>query len=86
MQPPSATASDPNATEHLAREALHEALEAVESLKIVSAAMADPAQGGATAATGTPSARIMNSLIRVRDDVDDEHEESLDDAVEDLRP
>lgn len=77
VQPPSATASDPNATEHLAREALHEALEAVESFRIVSTAMASGPHA---------SSRIMNSLVRVRDDVDDETEEALDDAIEDLPP
>jgi hypothetical protein len=65
---------DPNTTEHLAREALHEALEALTSLRIVSASM-----HGKDA-----SSRTLSSLKRIRDDIDDTAEEALDDAWEDL--
>lgn len=75
VQPPNSTPpSDPHATEHLAREALHEALEALTSFRLASAAM-----GGLHG-----PARILGSLRRVRDDIDDASEEALDDALEDL--
>lgn len=65
---------DPNATEHLAREALHEALEALTSLRIVTSSMNGQGSSG----------RTLASLRRIRDDVDDLAEEALDDAWEDL--
>ena len=75
VQPPATSApTDPNATEHIAREALHEALEAVESFRIVSAAMHPPSS----------STRILSALRRIRDDIDDVSEEPLDDALEDM--
>ncbi|WWD00397.1 hypothetical protein V866_007309 [Kwoniella sp. B9012] len=66
---------DPNATEHIAREALHEALEALASFRIISNAM----YKGASCST-----RVLASTRRLRDDIDDPVEESLDDAMEDL--
>ena len=75
VQPPVTSAPiDPNATEHIAREALHEALEAVESCRTVSAAMHSPSS----------STRILSALRRIRDDIDDVSEEPLDDALEDM--
>lgn len=65
---------DVNTTEHLAREALQEAQEAVTSFRIVSAAMA----------SSHPATRILYSVRRVRDDIDDPAEEALDDAIEDM--
>ncbi|WVQ97890.1 hypothetical protein IAU59_005007 [Kwoniella sp. CBS 9459] len=77
VQPLSANASaaDPNAAEHIAREALHEALEALASFKTVSSAM----HKGASTST-----RMLASARRLRDDIDDPVEEALDDALEDL--
>ncbi|WRT64954.1 uncharacterized protein IL334_001895 [Kwoniella shivajii] len=73
---PGASASqDPNATEHIAREALHEALEALSSFRVISNAM----YKGASC-----SSRLLASARRLRDDIDDPVEESLDDAMEDL--
>ncbi|WWC59261.1 uncharacterized protein I303_101811 [Kwoniella dejecticola CBS 10117] len=79
VQPPAAPGAsinqDPNATEHIAREALHEALEALASFRIISNAM----YKGASC-----SSRLLASTRRLRDDIDDPVEESLDDAMEDL--
>ncbi|WVR04490.1 hypothetical protein IAU60_001494 [Kwoniella sp. DSM 27419] len=76
VQPPTAgVASDPNATEHIAREALHEAMEALASFRIISAAMH---KGAST------SSRLLASARRLRDDIEDPIEEALDDAMEDL--
>ncbi|KAK8850702.1 hypothetical protein IAR55_004622 [Kwoniella newhampshirensis] len=72
---PNGSAIDPNATEHLAREALHEALEAMTSFRIISAAMH---RGASTAS------RLLASARRLRDDVEDPIEDALDDAMEDL--
>lgn len=58
----------------VAREAAHEALESITSFRTVAAAMTAP----------TSSARILASLRRVRDDIDDLGEEELDDAIEDV--
>jgi hypothetical protein len=75
VPPPSGEpVTEENITEHLAREALHEALESLESLRIVSSAMCSP----------SPSARMLSALRRVRDEVDDVNEEALDDAIEDM--
>jgi hypothetical protein len=75
VPPPSGEpVTEENITEHLAREALHEALESLESLRVVSAAMCSP----------SPSARMLSALRRVRDEVDDVNEEALDDAIEDM--
>ena len=74
LPPQAAGPVDPNATEHLAREALHEALEAVESFRIITMAMHSTA----------PSSRLLSALRRLRDDIDDISEEPLDDALEDL--
>ncbi|WWC67751.1 uncharacterized protein I206_101663 [Kwoniella pini CBS 10737] len=79
VQPPAApgtsVSQDPNAAEHIAREALHEALEALASFRIISNAMY---KGGSC------SSRILASARRLRDDIDDPVEDSLDDAMEDL--
>ncbi|OCF37495.1 hypothetical protein I316_00619 [Kwoniella heveanensis BCC8398] len=77
VQPLSANgaAADPDAAEHIAREALHEALEALASFKTVSSAM----HKGASTST-----RMLASARRLRDDIDDPVEEALDDALEDL--
>ena len=64
------------APDHIAREALHEALEALASFRTVSAAM--------NADSNSSSSRILASSRRIRDDVDDDVEESLDDAMEDM--
>jgi len=75
VPPPSTTAPiDPKSTEHLAREALHEALEALESFRIVSIAINFP----------NASARLLSAMRRLRDDIDDISEEALDDALEDM--
>lgn len=73
VQPPTQVGSDPNSEEHLAREALAEALEALTSLRITSAASAIP-EG------------LLSSVRRIRDDVDsdDAAQAALDDALEDL--
>jgi len=60
--------------EHIAREALFEALEALTSFRTVSAAI-----NGSNA-----SARLLASSRRIRDDIDDDEEEVLDDAMEDM--
>ncbi|KIR59018.1 hypothetical protein I314_05002 [Cryptococcus bacillisporus CA1873] len=73
VQPPS-PADDED--EHLARQALSEALEALQSFRIVSTAMN---RGLA------PSARLLASARRLRDDVEDPAEDELDDAMEDLQ-
>lgn len=76
VPPPSGEpVTEENLTEHLAREALHEATEALESTRTVSAAMS---------ASSHPSFRLLSSLRRVRDEIDDEAEEALDDAIEDM--
>ena len=75
VQPPSSTPpADPNATQHIAREAMHEALEALESFRVISAAINSPNASG----------RMLSALRRLRDDIDDISEEALDDALEDL--
>lgn len=75
VEAPSGTApTDLNATEHIARGALHEALEALESFRIVSAAMH----------SSNASARLLSAMRRLRDDIDDISEEELDDALEDM--
>lgn len=72
--PPSAADSDDQEQEHIAREALHEALEALESAIIAtSASHGDNASG-----------RILASVRRLRDDIDEEMDGKLDDALEDL--
>ena len=65
---------EPPAPEHIAREALFEALEALTSFRTVSAAMIGD----------NAPARILASSRRIRDDIDDEAEEALDDAMEDM--
>lgn len=76
VPPPSGEpVTEENLTGHLAREALHEATEALESTRTVSAAMSSSSQ---------PSFRLLSSLRRVRDEIDDEAEEALDDAIEDM--
>ncbi|BEI90437.1 uncharacterized protein CcaverHIS019_0305070 [Cutaneotrichosporon cavernicola] len=72
--PPSSADTDDQEQEHIAREALHEALEALESATIATAA-----SHGDNA-----SARILASVRRLRDDIDDDADEKLDDALEDL--
>ncbi|WWC87075.1 uncharacterized protein L201_001961 [Kwoniella dendrophila CBS 6074] len=72
---PLSASQDPNATEHIAREALHEALEALASFRTISNAM----YKGASCST-----RILASSRRLRDDIDDPVEDALDDAMEDL--
>ncbi|GMK56464.1 hypothetical protein CspeluHIS016_0303040 [Cutaneotrichosporon spelunceum] len=72
--PPSSADTDDQEQEHIAREALHEALEALESATIATAA-----SHGDNA-----SARILSSVRRLRDDIDDDADEKLDDALEDL--
>ncbi|WVN89089.1 uncharacterized protein L203_104305 [Cryptococcus depauperatus CBS 7841] len=63
--------------EHLAREALSEAVEALKSFRIISSAMY----------TGSrPSARLLASARRLRDDVEDPVEDELDNAMEDIQP
>ena len=75
MVPPSArSTAEVGTPEYIAREALHEAMEALESFRIVSSAMHSQSRS---------SARILASCRRIRDDVDDEAEEALDDAMED---
>ena len=61
-------------SEHLARGALHEALEALTSARIVSTALHG----------SQPAMRLYYSAKRIRDDIDLEAEEQLDDAVEDV--
>ncbi|OXG12432.1 hypothetical protein J008_06298 [Cryptococcus neoformans] len=73
VQPPSPTDDE---DEHLARQALSEALEALQSFRIVSTAMN---KGIA------PSTRLLASARRLRDDVEDPAEDELDDAMEDLQ-
>lgn len=84
VPPPSGEpVTEENLTEHLAREALHEATEALESLRIVSTAVSSsvhPTGPGNSSA----SARMLSALRRVRDEIDDEAEEALDDAIEDM--
>ena len=60
--------------EHIAREALHEALESLSDFRTVATAMRGK---------GEVSTRLLASARRIRDDVDDEAEEALDDAMED---
>lgn len=72
--PPSTADSDDMEQEHIAREALHEALEALESAIIATSA----AHGG------NASSRMLASVRRLRDDIDDVMDEKLDDALEDL--
>jgi hypothetical protein len=72
--PPSSADTDDQEQEHIAREALHEAREALES-----AIIATSASHGDNA-----SARILASVRRLRDDIDDDADEKLDDALEDL--
>jgi hypothetical protein len=67
-------ADEPPAPEHIAREALFEALEALMSFRTVSAAMIGE----------NAPARLLASSRRIRDDIDDEAEEALDDAMEDM--
>lgn len=72
--PPSAADSDDQEQEYIAREALHEAMEALESAIVASSAM-----------YGSDGAkRILASVRRLRDDIDDDSDEKLDDALEDL--
>lgn len=71
---PTATDSADQEAEYIAREALSEAMEALRSACIASAAL--HGDNGAT--------RILNSVRRLRDDIDEESEEKLDDALEDL--
>lgn len=71
---PTATDSADQEAEYIAREALSEALEALRSAIIASAAL--HGDNGAV--------RILSSVRRLRDDVDEESEEKLDDALEDL--
>lgn len=66
--------SVPLEPEHIAREALFEAFEALVSFRLVSTAM-----HGRNSST-----RILASSRRIRDDVDDDDEEALDDAMEDM--
>ncbi|WVQ86230.1 hypothetical protein IAT38_008398 [Cryptococcus sp. DSM 104549] len=77
VQPPApeGTLTDENATEHLAREALHEALEALASFRIISSAM----HRGVS-----PGGRVLASARRLRDDGEEPEEDELDDAMEDL--
>lgn len=71
---PAPVGDEPPAPEHIAREALFEAMEALTSFTTVSQAM-----NGANA-----SARLLASSRRIRDDIDDDDEEVLDDAMEDM--
>lgn len=71
---PSAVDSADQEAEYIAREALHEALEALESAVIASATM--HSENG--------SARMLGSVRRLRDDIDEEEHATLDDAIEDL--
>lgn len=71
---PTATDSADQEAEYIAREALSEACEALRSACIASAAL--HGDNGAT--------RILNSVRRLRDDIDEDTEEKLDDALEDL--
>jgi hypothetical protein len=73
VQPPTQIGADPHSEEHLAREALAEALEALTSLRIASSACASPEA-------------LLASVRRIRDDVDshDASQAALDDALEDL--
>ncbi|ODN77800.1 hypothetical protein L202_04925 [Cryptococcus amylolentus CBS 6039] len=73
VQPPSPT---DDADEHIAREALSEALEALQSFRVIASAM----HSGMA-----PSSRILASARRLRDDVEDHAEDELDDAMEDLQ-
>jgi hypothetical protein len=71
---PPQVGDEPPAPEHIAREALFEALEALTSFTTVSQAM-----HGKNA-----PARLLASSRRIRDDIDDDDEEILDDAMEDM--
>ena len=71
---PAPVADEPPAPEHIAREAVFEALEALHSFFTVSAAI--HGRDGAS--------RVLASSRRIRDDVDDDAEEALDDAMEDM--
>lgn len=71
---PTATDSADQEAEYIAREALSEACEGLRSACIASAAL--HGDNGAV--------RILNSVRRLRDDIDEESEEKLDDALEDL--
>jgi hypothetical protein len=71
---PIPTNGEQPAPEHIAREALFEALEALTSFRTVTAAM-----NGSDA-----SSRLLASSRRIRDDIDDDAEEVLDDAMEDV--
>lgn len=71
---PAPVGNESPAPEHIAREALFEALEALTSFTTVSQAM-----HGKDA-----SARLLASSRRIRDDIDDDDEEVLDDAMEDM--
>ncbi|KAK4685913.1 hypothetical protein P7C73_g4221, partial [Tremellales sp. Uapishka_1] len=74
VQPPStAPPVDPNSTEHLAREALSEALEALVSMRTITAVI-----------YASPAKRLLVAVRRLRDDIDLEDDESLDDALEDI--
>ena len=82
VQPPLAPGQvpqNPTAEEHLAREALSEALEALTSMRVAVAAMRGP---GTQQKEG--SIRLLHALRRIRDDVDLAEEEALDDALEDM--
>ncbi|TXT06511.1 uncharacterized protein COLE_05842 [Cutaneotrichosporon oleaginosum] len=72
--PPSSADTDDQEQEHIAREALHEAMEALESAIIATSA----------SHSDNASSRILASVRRLRDDIDDEADEKLDDALEDL--
>ncbi|WOO81937.1 uncharacterized protein LOC62_04G005449 [Vanrija pseudolonga] len=71
---PTAVDSSDQEAEHIAREAVFEAIEALESAVIGSAALHGP--NGAE--------RTLASVRRLRDDIDNEEDEKLDDALEDL--
>jgi hypothetical protein len=71
---PSAADSADQEAQYIARDALHEALEALESAITTSSVM--------SASDG--SVRILGSVRRLRDDIDEEANEKLDDAIEDL--
>ncbi|TXT05974.1 hypothetical protein VHUM_03735 [Vanrija humicola] len=71
---PTAVDSSDQEAEHIAREALAEAIEALESAAISSAALHGP--NGAE--------RTLASVRRLRDDIDNDEDEKLDDALEDL--
>lgn len=85
VPPPSGEpVTEENLTEHLAREALHEATEALESLRIVSTAVSSSSTTTSASASASASLRMLSALRRVRDEMDDEAEEALDDAIEDM--